>query len=131
MQKTLVNPQELRNWWAFVRPGLDEILRKSPESWIPEDVYADCMNGRTMLWVFSENEVAVGFAVLEPKGDALHCWCGWANSVGHFESAVKCVSEIAKAGGSKYVTFESWRSGWNRIAPKYGFKPKSWVKEIE
>ena len=131
MQKTLVNPQELRNWWVFVRPGLEEILKKSPESWIPEDVYTDCMNGRSMLWVFSVDDQAVGFAVLEPKGDALHCWCGWANSVGYFESAVKCVSEIAKAGGSRYVTFESWRSGWNRIAPKFGFKPKSWVKEIE
>ena len=130
MQKTLVNPQELRNWWGFVRPGLDEILRKSPENWIPEDVYADCMNGRTMLWVFSVNDKAIGFAVLELKGDVLHCWCGWANSVGHFESAVKCVSEIAKESGSRFVTFESWRSGWNRIAPKFGFKPRTWVKEI-
>jgi hypothetical protein len=83
-----------------------------------------------MLWVFSENEVAVGFAVLEPKGDALHCWCGWANSVGHFKSAVECVSEIAKSGGSRFVTFESWRSGWERLAPKVGFKPRTWVKEI-
>ena len=131
MEKLYIEPKDLRSWWHFVKPGLEDVLKKSPENWIPEDVYADCMNGRVMLWVFSENNYPVGFAVLAVRGDALHCWCGWANSVGHFKSAVECVSEIAKAGGSKFVTFESWRSGWNRVAPKFGFKPKSWVKEIE
>jgi len=130
MEKLYIEPKDLRSWWHFVKPGLEDVLKKSPENWIPEDVYADCMNGRVMLWVFSENNYPVGFAVLAVRGDALHCWCGWANSVGHFKSAVECVSEIAKAGGSKFVTFESWRSGWERLAPKFGFKPRTWVKEI-
>jgi hypothetical protein len=130
MEKLYIEPKDLRSWWHFVKPGLEEVLRKSPENWIPEDVYADCMNGKVMLWVFSENNHPVGFAVLAVRSDALHCWCGWANSVGHFKSAVECVSEIAKAGGSKFVTFESWRSGWERLAPKFGFKPRTWVKEI-
>jgi hypothetical protein len=80
--------------------------------------------------VFSENNYPVGFAVLTKNGQALHCWCAWANSVGHFKNAVDCVSEIAKENGCNQLTFESWRSGWNKIAPKYGFKPRSWVKEI-
>jgi hypothetical protein len=130
MEKLYIEPKDLRSWWHFVKPGLEDILKKSPECWIPEDVYADCMNGKVMLWVFSENNYPVGFVVLAVRGDALHCWCGWANSIGHFKSAVECVSEIAKAGGSKFVTFESWRSGWERIAPKFGFKPRTWVKEI-
>ena len=130
MEKLYINPQELRNWWKFVKPGLEDILKKSPESWIPEDIYADCYSGRAMLWVFSVDKYPVGFVVLANRGDALHCWCGWANSVGHFKSAVECVSEIAKAGGSKFVTFESWRSGWERLAPKFGFKPRTCVKEI-
>jgi hypothetical protein len=130
MEKLYIEPKDLRSWWHFVKPGLEDVLKKSPENWIPEDVYADCMNGKVMLWVFSENNYPVGFAVLTVRGDALHCWCGWANSVGHFKSAVECVSEIAKAGGSKFVTFESWRSGWERLAPKFGFKPRTWVKEI-
>jgi hypothetical protein len=130
MEKLYIEPKNLRSWWHFVKPGLEDVLKKSPENWIPEDVYADCMNGKVMLWVFSENNYPVGFAVLAVRSDALHCWCGWANSVGHFKSAVECVSEIAKAGGSKFVTFESWRSGWERLAPKFGFKPRTWVKEI-
>ena len=130
MEKLYIEPKDLRSWWHFVKPGLEDVLKKSPENWIPEDVYADCMNGKVMLWVFSENNYPVGFAVLAVRSDALHCWCGWANSVGHFKSAVECVSEIAKAGGSKFVTFESWRSGWERLAPKFGFKPRTWVKEI-
>jgi hypothetical protein len=130
LDKQYIEPNNLRNWWHFVRPGLEHILKKSPEYWIPEDVYTDVFNGRSQLWIFSEQNKPVGFAVLEPRGDALHCWVGWANSNGHFKSAVNCVSEITKDGGFKYLTFESWRSGWDRIAPKFGFKPRKWVKEI-
>lgn len=130
MEKLYIEPKDLRSWWKFVRPGLEDILKKSPEYWIPEDIYADCYSGKAMLWVFSKDSYPIGFAVLTQRGESLHCWCGWANSVGHFKSAVECVSEIAKAGGSKFVTFESWRSGWERLAPKFGFKPRTWVKEI-
>jgi len=130
LDKQYIEPNNLRNWWQFVRPGLEHILKKSPEYWIPEDVYADCYSGKAHLWVFSENNYPVGFAVLSSKNDTLHCWCGWSNSVGHFKNAVDCVSEIAKESGFKYLAFDSWRSGWDRIAPKFGFKPRTWVKEI-
>lgn len=109
---------------------MEDILKKSPEYWIPEDVYTDLFNGRSQLWVFSENNYPVGFVILENRQTELHCWCGWANSNGHFKNAVECVSEIAKASGHKYLTFESRRTGWDRLAPQFGFKPRKWIKEI-
>jgi hypothetical protein len=130
LDKQYIEVNNLRNWWHFVRPGLEDILKKSPEYWIPEDVYTDLFNGRSQLWVFSENNYPVGFAILENKQTELHCWCGWANSNGHFKNAVECVSEIAKASGHKYLTFESRRTGWDRLAPQFGFKPRKWIKEI-
>ena len=130
MDKQYIEPQNLRNWWNFVRPGLEDILKKSPEYWIPEDVYADCFSGRSQLWVFSNNNQPKGFAVLESRGEELHCWCGWSDGSGYFKDGFQDVFDIAKANGFKYVTFESWRSGWDRIAPKYGFKPRKWIKEI-
>ena len=53
---------------AFVRNGLEIILTKSPESWIPEDIYSDCFTGKSMLWVFVEDQPC-GFVVLQPIGD--------------------------------------------------------------
>lgn len=130
MDKQYIHPQELRNWWHFVRPGLEHILKKSPEYWIPEDVYADCYSGKAHLWVFSEQNQPRGFAVLEARGEDLHCWCGWSDGSGYFKDGFQDVFEIAKANGFKYVTFESWRSGWDRVAPTFGFKPRKWIKEI-
>jgi hypothetical protein len=43
--------QEIRNWWATIKPGLDEIKLKSPEPWIVEDVYVDLFNQKSMLWI--------------------------------------------------------------------------------
>ena len=37
MEVRYINKEELRNWWPWVRKGLDKVLEKTPESWIPED----------------------------------------------------------------------------------------------
>ena len=59
-----VPQQEIRNWWATIKPGLDEIKLKSPEPWIVEDVYVDLFNQKSMLWVALENKHFAGFFVL-------------------------------------------------------------------
>ena len=130
MNQYLVPANEIRNFWSFVRSGLETILQKSPESWIPEDVYADCFHGKSMLWVFFDAGKPIGFAILQPRGESLHCWCGYAVSHGYFKKALRVIVEIAKGGGAKQLTFDSWRPGWEKFAPKFGFKARTWVKEI-
>ena len=41
MNVEYIKPEHLRKIWPFVRNGLEIILTKSPESWIPEDIYSD------------------------------------------------------------------------------------------
>ncbi len=69
--------QEIRNWWATIKPGLDEIKLKSPEPWIVEDVYVDLFNQKSMLWIALENKHFAGFFVLQPLGHELHIWAAW------------------------------------------------------
>ncbi len=124
-----VNPQELRQSWAFVRPGLEHILRKSPEQWIPEDVYAAVSNNRASLWLAIDNDMAVGFVVGYINGDNFHVWCAWGRLNGNLKRYFQELEDIAKTQ-CKRITFDTWRPGWNKVARELGFMPRSWAKEL-
>lgn len=130
MDAVFIKPDELRACWSFIRAGLLTIQNKSPEPWIPEDVYADCYSGRSILWLLAIGNEPVGFGVLQPKGEALHVWCAFLAAPVHFDEAWQHLQTIAKQGKSKRLTFESWRPGWVRRAKQLGFKPRSWAMEV-
>jgi len=106
------------------------ILHKTPEGWIPEDVYTDCCNGKSMLWVGLVDARPIGFMVLQPRNDALHVWCAYLSEVGYFDAGWQHLMNIAQHGDAKRLTFESWRPGWARKAKQLGFKPRSWALEV-
>lgn len=125
-----IPPAELKQWWPFVKQGLEVILRKSPEEWIPEDIYANCFCGNAILWVLVDESRPVGFWVLIPRGESLHVWCAWTPNAGTLDIGMKLFLDAAKANSVTKVTFESYRKGWDKVARKYGFYPRSWVKEL-
>ena len=130
MKSTFIEPNNLRQWWGFVRPGLLKVLQKTPEGWIPEDVYTDCYNGKSMLWIALDDARPVGFMVLQPRDSSLHVWCAYLQEVGFFEEGWQHLLNIAQHGDARRLTFESWRPGWQRQAKKLGFKPRSWALEV-
>ena len=97
----------------------------SDDAWIPEDVYADCYAGRSLLFVLGDVD---GFGVVQPQGDTLHVWCGWGAWL--MDEGMTELFRIAKQGGARRITFDSNRPGWQRIASKYGFRPRKWVAEV-
>jgi len=125
-----IQPQELKAWWQFVKPGLDTILRKSPEDWIPEDVYAQCFCKNSLLWIFVEDNKPLGFVVLVVRPEAVHVWCLWAAVKNRFVEGTKVFWKTLEEANIKKVTFESYRKGWDKIARQHGFSPRSWVKEL-
>lgn len=128
MEKIYIQPHELRQHWSFVREGLNTILSKSPEDWIPEDVYVDCFNNKALLWLFKQDNRLIGFSVLQPQEDNLHIWCAYFEH--NLAVGWQAIQDIAKAGGAKTITFESHRKGWGKVADSLGFTPKKWIKEI-
>jgi|688.fasta_scaffold02677_28 hypothetical protein len=128
MEKVYIQPHELRMYWTFVRKGLQTILSKSPEDWIPEDVYVDCFNSKALLWAFKQDNRLVGFSVLQPQGDNLHIWCAYFEH--NLEPCWQAIQEIAVVGGARTITFDSHRKGWDQVARKLGFSPRKWIKEL-
>jgi len=132
MEYKYVSVDELRNWWPSIKPGLEKVKTKSPENWIVEDVYVDCFNQKSMLWVLIEDKRFVGFFILQPLGNTMHIWVGWTleNNQQIVENGLKYIKILASQANSKYITFSSHRAGWQRRAAQLGFRPKQWICEV-
>ncbi len=123
---------EIRNWWASIRPGLEKIKSKSPENWIVEDVYTDCFNQKAMLWVVLKDNHFNGFFILQPMGQELHVWAAWTleNDYQVVQKGLQFIKSMASEDNVKYLTFSSHRPGWERRAKAYGFRPRKWISEV-
>lgn len=133
MQIKYIPPHELKNYWEFVKNGIEKGLLKSPDNYIQEEVFASCYMQKSMLWIFYENDLE-GFTVLTPDGDNLFVWIIWGKTPQSKETAKECfnmIKGIAKQGGAKTITFGSHRLGWDKVARQLGFTPRLWEMKIE
>jgi hypothetical protein len=118
----------LRQHWEYIRHGLEIVRSKGHTDYIAEDVYCDCYEQRSMLFMGIIDNKPVGFVVLQPIGNRLHVWAAWSliNDKALFTQAFQEIQQIAKQGGKTKVTFNSERRGWERKARQMGFKPQTW-----
>jgi hypothetical protein len=118
----------LRQHWEYIRHGLEIVRSKGHTDYIAEDVYCDCYEQRSMLFMGIIDNKPVGFVVLQPIGNRLHVWAAWSliNDDALFMQAFHEIQQIAKQGGKTKVTFNSERRGWERKARQMGFKPQTW-----
>ncbi len=119
---------QLRQHWEYIRHGLEIVRSKGHTDYIAEDVYCDCFEQRSMLFMGIVDNKPVGFVVLQPIGNRLHVWAAWSllNDDALFMQAFQEIQAIAKQGGMTKVTFNSERRGWERKARQMGFKPQTW-----
>lgn len=132
MEYKYIDPQELRKWWVSVKPGLEKIKSSSPESWIIEDVYTDCFNQKSLLFVGIENSRYLGFFILQPLAETTHVWAGYSveNSYDIVKNALEFIKGMARQANVKNITFSSHRRGWAKRAKAYGFRPNKWICEV-
>ncbi len=132
MEYKYIGSQELRNWWVTIKPVLEKIRSKGNSGWIVEDVYTDCFNQKSLLFIGIENNHYKGFFILQPNGETLHLWAAYSleNSYDVVENALKYIKGMATEAKVKYITFSSHRRGWSRRAADYGFRPKTWICEV-
>ena len=118
----------LRQHWEYIKHGLEIVSSKGHTEYIPEDVYCDCFEQRSMLFMGVIDNKPVGFVVLQPIGNRLHVWAAWSliNDEALFMQAFQEIQQIARQGGKTKVTFNSERRGWERKARQMGFKPQTW-----
>jgi hypothetical protein len=122
---------QLRQHWDYVKHGLEIVRSKGHTEWIVEDVYCDCYENRSMLFLAIVDNMPQGFAILQPIGNTLHVWAAWSTmSEENFTQAFQEIQAIAKQGGKSKVTFSSERKGWERRARAMGFQPQTWEYKL-
>jgi hypothetical protein len=123
---------QLRTHWEFIKHGLEIVRSKGHPDWLAEDVYCDCYEQRSMVFLAITDNKPYGFVVLQPIGKALHVWAAWSsiNNELLLQEAWQEIQAIAKNGQKAKITFSSQRRGWERKAKQMGFKPQTWEFNI-
>jgi hypothetical protein len=98
--------------------------------WIVEDAYCDLKEGRANLYLTIEDKYFTGYIITQTLGDKLHIWAAYNNKNNVLVDGLEAVKALAKEQGLSEITFISPRKGWDRIAPKIGFKPSQWVYKL-
>ncbi len=119
---------QLRQHWNFVKEGLEIVRSKGHFEWLVEDVYCDCYENRSMLFIGIHENYPIGFIVLQPNGNSVHIWATWskANDKNIMLECWEEVKQIVKNGNANKITFSSQRKGWERKAKYLGFTPQTW-----
>ena len=130
MKFQYINPADLHSVWFQVRSGLEVVLEKSFDTWIPEDVYCAIKTGNAQLFLIDG-----GFVVMQSNRDqwtneqSLHIWITFHES-GNFDVTDDFhanLRKLADNAGINKITFSSKRR-WER---KSGAKVKEIIYELE
>lgn len=132
MEVKYIPKEQLRHYWDFVKYGLEKVRGKGHIDWIVEDVYCDCFEQRSMLWLVERDGVGVGFMVMQPLGKTMHLWAAWleSNNPDDLADGLIHAQSIARQGGCEKLTFSSVRKGWDRRAKQLGFSPSTWEIKV-
>ena len=104
-------PADIRQHWEVVKSGIVEILLENPTlTFIPEDVYSECVNERAFLYMSS-----VGFLILTievdqfTKDKTLLLWIAYTYNKGGHEwlAHEEWFDNLAKQAGCKYLEARS------------------------
>ena len=123
-----IPPSNLRQVWSQIKPSLEDMAKRS--TWIVEDAYCDLKEGRANLYLTIEDKYFTGYIITQTLGSTLHVWAAYSNKNDVLVDGLESIKALAKEQGLSEITFISPRKGWDRIAPKIGFKPSQWVYKL-
>lgn len=118
-KSTIEEPEfaDIRKCWNVVKTGILDILKENPTlTFIPEDVYSECVNERAFLYMSS-----VGFLILTIEVDQFT----------KDKTLLLWIAYTYKKGGHQWVAHEEW---FNNLAKSAGCKyleARSRVSEME
>ena len=97
--------------------------------WIVEDAYVDLVTGKAQLYLAIQDSYFKGYFITQNLCNILHIWAVYGENTNLFEEGMEAIKQLAIKQNLHKITFSSVRRGWDKIAPKLGFKPKTWVYE--
>lgn len=131
-----VDPRYLAREWEYVRAGLEQIIRKTGDDWLPEDIYLDLRASpqTTGLYMLEYGTRRIGFVVLQlipqyhagPRLFVRALWIERGCGVRHRIDIYDDLDEFARERGCSAIRMLSPRR-WDGD----GWKLKQYVFERE
>jgi hypothetical protein len=114
--------QQVRNQWGWVRNGLQAIIERTNERWMPEDIWVALRGANAFLHNIDKDGDDVGFLVLQqhsdPDGPALFVWAMWCEPGALMSCKTEFferLREVAQRIGAARIRMESPREGWEWV----------------
>ena len=123
-----IQPNDIKQYWSQIKPSLNDMANQSGE-WIVEDAYVDLVTGKAQLYLAIQDSYFKGYFITQNLCNILHIWAVYGENTNLFEEGMEAIKQLAIKQNLHKITFSSVRRGWDKIAPKLGFKPKTWVYE--
>ena len=125
-----MKPANIRDHWGTVRPQLERLQYRERRrgialGWIPEDIYAACVNKQAFFY-----KAPTHWAVLKEShtelGKELYVWVGHSDRPGEtlIGALHEDVIELGQQIGAAYVTFTTTRKGFEPVTRAYGWLPE-------
>lgn len=122
--------QDVRPYWSWVRKGLEDVLLKTKDRWIPEDVYLSLMTGKSHLFKCSEGFVITTMTQDQySKESCLHIWIAWGPNTNVLQEAMGNLEKMALDAGAKRISFISPRR-WDNVFDGFRVASSLFEKEL-
>jgi hypothetical protein len=129
----------IRESWQMIKPALEQLWlddnQRGLPDWIPEDIYAACLNKQAFLYLTPEQD---GFVILREEAALdgkreLLVWFAYSMKNNNaIDSHKDWVDQMARTIQADRVVFYSTRPGYHRVASKMGyqFQYSKFVREL-
>lgn len=106
---------DIRNEWPRIRASLEVVQAKSPEDWIPEDVYHALQSQQAAAYLSDDGLLIVQRLMTEfTRQPYMHVWIAHGDMT---DTALDFLRQQAKHVGCTRITFGSTRLGWSKRFP--------------
>lgn len=119
-----VAPVDLPRVWPTIRSEIATV--EAPDGFIPEDAYAMCRAGEAALFLLHVGDERIGWMILRLLGLDLHIWMLYAKPgyepMSIFRADLMDIARKTTPHAARKLTFGSSRRGWEKVAPRHGFR---------
>ncbi len=126
----LLPVEDIEQGWPLVLPFAEQMARRFPDDWPPDETLRQARSGLLRLWLALED--GQGFVaaagtkiILKPSGKrvCLIRWCA-GNDVDAFLPLIRGLEDNARSQGCDLIEIDPGsRAGWARMLPDYRARP--------
>jgi len=116
---------DIRSTWNIVKPGIKQILKNNPNlTFIPEDVYSECVNERAFLFTSKKGFLVVTIEIDRyTKDKTLYMWLAYTYDIGGHQwiAHEEWMESVAKELDCKFIEAQSNVPGFESYAVANGW----------